>query len=248
METFRRLFLVAALAGLISGVFITLVHQVSTTPLILAAEVYEGAAEAPATGAAMAGESATHTHDAAEAENGHEHGDAEAWSPADGWERTLSTATADVLTGIGFSLLLVAAYRIWGGQMTWRTGLFWGLAGFAAIVASPNLGLPPEVPGTEAAPLADRQAWWVATAALTAMGLGCIFLGKRAWAAALGLALIVLPHAYGAPQPAEYASLAPETLAHRFIVAATIVGLLFWAVLGATTGYIYNRVFKNAVA
>jgi predicted cobalt transporter CbtA len=90
--------------------------------------------------------------------------------------------------------------------------------------------------------------WWIATAALTAAGLGCIFIGRRAWAAALGLALIVLPHAYGAPQPAEYASLAPEALAHRFIVAATIVGLLFWAVLGASTGYFYNRIFKDAVA
>jgi cobalt transporter subunit CbtA len=240
METFGRLFIVAALAGLVSGIFITLVHQVSTTPLILAAEVYEGSADAVA----------TDTHDDAAGATGHSHseGDAEAWSPTDGWQRTLATATADVLTGIGFSLLLVAAYRIWGGQMTWRTGLFWGLAGFAAIVASPNLGLPPEVPGTEAAPLADRQMWWIATAALTAAGLGCIFIGRRAWAAALGLALIVLPHAYGAPQPAEYAGLAPEALAHRFIVAATIVGLLFWAVLGASTGYFYNLIFKNAAA
>ena len=240
METFGRLFIVAALAGLVSGIFITLVHQVSTTPLILAAEVYEGPADAVA----------TDTHDDAAGATGHSHseGDDEAWSPTDGWQRTLATATADVLTGIGFSLLLVAAYRIWGGQMTWRTGLFWGLAGFAAIVASPNLGLPPEVPGTEAAPLADRQIWWIAAALLTAAGLGCIFIGRRAWTAALGLALIVLPHAYGAPQPAEYVSLAPEALAHRFIVAATIVGLLFWAVLGASTGYFYSRIFKDAAA
>ena len=77
------------------------------------------------------------------------------------------------------------------------------------------------------------------------MGLACLFIGKRAWLAAAGLILIVLPHAYGAPQPAEYSSVAPEALAHRFIVAATIVGLLFWAVLGTTTGYFYGRVFKT---
>jgi cobalt transporter subunit CbtA len=250
METFRRLFLVALLAGLVSGVAISAVHQVSTTPLILAAEVYENAGPAETPGAAAEAPAAEgeagHDHD--QAAEGHSHGDGDAWSPADGWERTLSTAVADVLTGVGFSLLLVAAYRIWGGSMTWRTGLFWGLAGFAAIVASPNLGLPPEVPGTEAAPLADRQAWWIATAALTALGLGCIFLVKRAWAAALGLVLIILPHAYGAPQPAEYASAAPEELAHRFIVAATIAGLVFWAILGATTGYFYNRFFKSVAA
>jgi len=242
METFRRLFLVAALAGLISGLFIAVVHQVSTTPLILAAEQYETAAPAEP---AAAADTTTHTHGDGAA---HDHGGGGAWAPADGWERTLSTAVADVLTGIGFSLLLVAAYRIWGGAMNWRTGLYWGLAGFAAIVASPNLGLPPEVPGTAAAPLLDRQIWWLATVALTGAGLAMIFQGKRYWWAALGLALIVLPHAYGAPQPAEHASLAPAALSHRFIVAATIVGLLFWAVLGAATGYFYNRVFKDAAA
>ena len=246
MDTFRRLFLVAALAGLISGVFVTFVHQVSTTPLILAAEVYENGGEAtvvpPVVAEATEGETTTHTHaDGAT----HEHS-TEAWSPADGLERSIATAIADVFIGIGFSLLLVAAYRIWGGQMTWRTGLYWGLAGFTAVVAAPDLGLPPEVPGTEAAPLLDRQIWWVATAVLTAAGLGMIFLGKRSWSAAAGLLLIVLPHAYGAPMPAEHMSAAPEALAHRFVVAATIAGLMFWAVLGTATGYFYHRVFKDA--
>ncbi len=239
MDTFRRLFLVAALAGLVSGVFITLVHQVSTTPIILAAEVYESAGS---TGDVVASADSSNAEAAPEGHD-HEHG-GEAWAPADGWERSLATAIADVLTGIGFSLLLVAAYRFRDGRMTWRTGLFWGLAGFVAIVAAPNLGLPPEVPGTEAAALADRQAWWIATAVLTSVGLACLFLGRRAWLACVGLVLIVLPHAYGAPQPSEYASVAPEALAHRFIVAATIVGFLFWAVLGTTTGYLYGRVFK----
>lgn len=246
METFRRLFIVAALAGLISGVFITFVHHVSTTQLILAAEVYENAtqpAEAP-TADATTSETTAHTHGESTA---HEHG-ADNWGPADGLERTLYTALADVLMGIGFSLLLVAAYRIWGGAMNWRTGLYWGLAGFAAIVLSPDLGLPPEVPGMEAAPLLDRQIWWVATALLTAIGLVLIFLGKHSWLAAIGLALIVLPHAYGAPQPAEHVSAAPAALAQRFVVSAIIAGLLFWAVLGATTGYFYRRVFKDAQA
>lgn len=247
METFRRLFIVAALAGLISGVFITVVHQVSTSKIILAAEVFENAAEAAEPAAAEA--TAADTTNATVAADGHDHEhEAEAWGPEDGMERILYTALADILTGIGFSLLLVAGYRIWGGQMTWRTGLYWGLAGFAAIVLSPDLGLPPEVPGTEAAPLLERQIWWLATAVLTAGGLALIFFGKRYWWAAIGLALIVLPHAYGAPQPAEPGSVAPEELAHRFIVAATIAGLLFWSVLGTATGYFYSRTFKDAAA
>lgn len=255
MDTFRRLFIVAALAGLISGAFITIVHEVSTSKIILAAEVFEnGSATEPAATTESVAPTAASTAAApvAEAAEGEDHDheahDEEAWGPEDGAERMLYTALADVLTGIGFSLLLVAAYRIWGGQITWRTGLYFGLGGFAAIFLSPNLGLPPEVPGTEAAELLARQVWWISTAVMTAAGLAMIFFGKRAWLAALGLIVIVLPHAYGAPQPAEFGSVAPEALAHRFIVAATIGGLLFWSVLGATTGFFYSRFFKDAAA
>ena len=52
---------------------------------------------------------------------------------------------------------------------------------------------------------------------------------RRALYAAFAVILIVLPHLYGAPQPAGYAAAAPEALAHRFTVAATLVSFLFWA-------------------
>ena len=237
MQSFGRLFLVALIAGAVSGIFVSIVHQVATVPVILAAEVYEnGGAEetsVPADAAAPA-EGAAHEH---------EH-DADAWAPADGIERTLYTTAADILTGIGFALVLVAGYRLWGGTVTWRTGLYWGLAGFAAVIVAPSLGLPFEVPGTEAAPLLPRQAWWIATVAATGGGLAMIILGRKVAWCVLGVAIIVLPHAIGAPQPAEYGSVAPEAIAHRFIVAATVTGFLFWAALGASTGLLYNRVLK----
>ena len=237
MQSFGRLFLVALIAGAVSGIFVSIVHQVATVPVILAAEVYEnGGGEetsVPADAAAPA-ESAAHEHE----------NDAEAWAPSDGIERTLYTTAADILTGIGFALVLVAGYRLWGGTVTWRTGLYWGLAGFAAVIVAPSLGLPFEVPGTEAAPLLPRQAWWIATVAATGGGLAMIILGRKVAWCVLGVAIIVLPHAIGAPQPAEYGSVAPEAIAHRFIVAATVTGFLFWAALGASTGLLYNRVLK----
>src|SRR5262249_18446225 len=116
------------------------------------------------------------TTDTATAEHHHE---AEAWQPADGFERTAFTALADVLTGIAFGLLLTAAYALRGQAMDWRQGLFWGLAGFATFTLAPGLGLPPEVPGTESAPLLGRQVWWVATAVATAGGLALIFLTRN---------------------------------------------------------------------
>jgi cobalt transporter subunit CbtA len=251
MDRFRRLFTAAAIAGLLAGVFVTLVHQVTTVPVILAAEVYEKAAEPPATGglpvpaatAAMSGMSSAEMNAMPAV---HDHGSA--WEPKDGLERTAFTALADILTGIGFALLLVAIYALWGGKVDSRKGLYFGLAAFAAVTLAPSLGLPPEVPGTEAAPLLARQIWWVATAGLTGGGLALLFLTRRPLLMAVGVAMIVLPHAYGAPQPAEYASAAPEMLAHRFIVAVTITSLLFWAALGTLSGFFYQRFCTRAPA
>ena len=177
----------------------------------------------------------------------HDHG-AEAWEPADGFERNAFTVLADILTGIGFSLLLVAAYALRGERVDWHKGFCWGLAGFAVFTLAPNLGLPPEIPGTEAAPLLDRQMWWLATVILTAGGLALLFLSKQVKPVyyLVAVAMIVAPHAIGAPQPAEYHSAAPESLAHRFIVAVTMTSFLFWVAMGTLTGLLYKRVFKEA--
>jgi cobalt transporter subunit CbtA len=228
MTVFRNIVFAAALAGLLAGLFVTIVHAVGTVPIILKAETYEKAAEsgpAPATNA----EAATTEH----------HHEAGAWAPADGFQRTAFTALADVLTGIAFGLLLTAAYALRGRAMDWRQGLFWGLAGFATFTLAPGLDLPPEVPGTESAPLLDRQIWWVATAIATAGGLALIFLTRNIALTVLGVALIALPHICGAPQPAEYKSLVPEGLAHSFVVTAVVTSFLFWLVLGSLTGVFY---------
>src|SRR4051812_19204158 len=248
MKMFRRLFIAAASAGLLSGLFVTLVHQVTTVPVILAAEVFEKAAEertpaaAPvADPAVLPAESAASNEDSHEAHD-HDHGGAE-WEPQDGLQRNAFTVLADLLTGVGFALLLIAGYAVSGRSVDWRQGVYWGLAGFAIFILAPGLGLPPEVPGTAAADLTARQIWWVATALLTAGGLGLLFYvrePKPLWVV-VALAMIVVPHAIGAPQPAEYASAAPESLAHRFIVATMIASLLFWVVLGALSGYFYKR-------
>lgn len=245
MQSFGRLLLAAVIAGCISGFVVSVVHQIATVPVILAAEVYEnaGAEAAPADAAAAVTAPAEATATVASDGHDHEH-DAEGWSPADGLERTLYTTAADVLTGIGFALVLMACYRLWGREMNWRTGFYWGLAGFGAVILAPTLGLPFEVPGAEAAPLFDRQLWWIGTVVATGAGLAMIFLGRTAAWCILGLALIVAPHAIGAPQPTEHASVAPESLAHQFIVAATVTGLLFWAALGATTGVFYKRLVQ----
>ena len=227
MAIFRRLVCAALCAGLLSGVVAAGAHQIGTVPLILEAEIYEQAAQhatADKTGAA-----APHEHKAAE------------WEPENGIERAGYTLVADLLAAIGFALLLAAGLALRGGSVTWREGLLWGLAGFATFTIAPGLGLPPEIPGTESGPLVARQLWWLATAVSTASGLALLAFSRRALYAAFAVILIVVPHLYGAPQPADYAAAAPEALAHRFTVAATLVSFLFWAALGASTGYFYRR-------
>src|SRR3546814_13479514 len=78
MARFRRIFFVAALAGLLAGLFVTALHQVGTVPVILKAEVYEQAADTPAAPDHAA--ATAHDHD-------HDH-DSTAWEPQDGLERT----------------------------------------------------------------------------------------------------------------------------------------------------------------
>jgi cobalt transporter subunit CbtA len=220
MAVFRRLVLVGLCAGLLSGIFATAAHQIGTVPVIVKAEMHENAAQV--------GSVHAHAHSAA-------------WEPESGVERTAYTLIADVLTGIGFSLLLAAGLTLRGGEVTWREGLFWGLAGFAASTVAPGLGLPPQVPGTETAPLFDRQVWWLVTAVSTGCALALLSFTRRVPWAILAAILIVLPHLYGAPQPMDHSAEAPESLARQFVVAVTIVSFLFWLILGASTGYFFGR-------
>ena len=111
------------------------------------------------------------------AAHAHEHGDG--WAPADGAERTFFTFAANMVTGIGFALLLVAVSELFGGIADWRQGVFWGLAGFAVFTLAPGLGLPPELPAMPAADLGERQAWWLGTVLATGAALGlCSTAGR----------------------------------------------------------------------
>jgi cobalt transporter subunit CbtA len=241
MGVFRRIVFSSVLAGLFVGVLITLAHQVGTVPLILRGEAYEQAAEAAAPAApAMAIEDHDHAAATAAHSDEHEHGDS-AWAPTNGLERNLLTAAADILTAIGFALMLSAAYVLTGRPVTWREGLFWGLAGFAIFTIAPGLGLAPELPGMPATDLGPRQIWWIGTAVATAAGLGLIVFQRSLVAATAGVVLIAAPHVIGAPAPADTPTNVPGSLWHEFVVAVTVTSFLFWALLGGVTGALHQR-------
>ncbi|AZO23093.1 MULTISPECIES: CbtA family protein [unclassified Mesorhizobium] len=251
MNLFRNVVFIAAIAGLVAGIALACMQAYATVPLILKAEVYEKAggghhhdhaastnnnamsSAAPADNA-MSSAAPTPAEAAAPAED-------EGWAPADGFERFAFNVVANIVTGVGFGLILVAVSEFAGGIGNWRQGVFWGLAGFAVFTLAPGLGLPPELPAMPAAELLPRQIWWTSTVAATAIGLGLIAFRKSLPLAILGVALIVAPHIVGAPQPESFETAIPEGLHHQFVVAVTLTDLVFWLVLGAVVGVVRGR-------
>ncbi|RVB28200.1 cobalt transporter [Mesorhizobium sp. M7A.F.Ca.CA.001.16.1.1] len=250
MNLFRNVVFIAAIAGLVAGVVLACMQAYATVPLILKAEVYEQAggghhhdhaAPAAANSNAMSAAAPAPAEATAAAED-------EGWAPADGFERFAFSVLANIVTGIGFGLILVAVSEFAGGIGGWRQGVFWGLAGFAVFTLAPGLGLPPELPAMPAADLTQRQIWWWATVAATAAGLGLIAFRKSLPLAILAVLLIVAPHVVGAPQPDSYETAIPEGLHHQFVVAVTVTNLVFWLVLGAVVGVVRGRFTGTAAS
>ncbi|MBJ7312493.1 CbtA family protein [Rugamonas sp. CCM 8940] len=197
--------------------------------------------EPASTSAATAATPAPHAHGAeagGEHEHGHEHG---GWKPENGAQRTFFSAVANISMAVAFGLLLSAAMTLRGVSHGWRGALLWGAAGYAVFFLAPSLGLPPEVPGTAAAPLGERQVWWLLTVAATAGGLALLALAPR-WPLKLaGVAILLAPHLVGAPQPLVHASAAPAELAQSFIYATAFANAVFWLALGALSGFFFKK-------
>ena len=138
---FRRIFLTGIVAGLVAGLALSVLQAFTTIPLILQAEAYEAA------GGAHEDPAGTPAHDHAAPE----------WGPAEGLERSFYTALANVITAVGFGLLVSACLALHGRPADARRGVIWGLAGFAVFSLSPSTGLPPELPGSAAGDKYHRQ-------------------------------------------------------------------------------------------
>lgn len=224
---FKRIAQTAGFTGLLAALLLTLLQSFWVAPLILQAESYE---KAPA----------AEMHEHAEgAMAGHVH-DAEAWEPEDGWQRVLSTTGGNLVVAVGFALMLAALYTLRSPAST-RQGALWGLAGFAVFVLAPTLGLPPELPGTAAADLSQRQIWWASTAASTAAGLALIVFAHNWILKVLGAVLLLVPHVVGAPQPQVHSALAPEALETQFKIASLLTNAAFWVAMGLISAWLFRR-------
>lgn len=228
----------ALFAGLIAGLFAAALGQAFLDPLISRAELYESGKLVHFAGSATA----AHDHAAAAAteagtKGGHAHGES---TPGPG--RIVLTVLTTIAAFCGFGLLLVAAFALAERQglarIDRRTGLLFGLAGFAATQLMPGMGLALELPGTSVAALDARQAWWIATAVATAGGIALMTWGGVAGRIA-GAVLIAAPQIYGAPHPLAYEGVVPPELAALFASRALAVGALGWIALGALAGHFW---------
>ncbi len=236
----HRILWAALVAGLVAGLATAVLQHFTTTPLILQAELYEngeapGMAHSGLNGTGFGGARLVLVH------AGEDHGEGGVWAPADGLERTLYTSVVTIGTAFGFALILLSAMVLADARISARSGLMWGAAGFAAVGLAPALGLSPELPGSAAAVLEDRQIWWIATAVATAAGLWLALRVSKPWAITGGIVLMILPHVIGAPHPEGFISEVPAELAGHFAAASLVVMAVVWSLAGTVAGYVWQR-------
>jgi cobalt transporter subunit CbtA len=219
MSLLSRTLYAALVAGAAAGVLLFVLQTWTTLPLINQAERYERA------------EASVHSH-------------SQVSDPADNrLVRAAYSTVGDVLVGIGFGMLLGAMYAL-GGRSGAVPGVLWGLAGFATFHLGPALVVPPSIPALHLAPLSLRQAAWVIAAFCTGLGLAIFAFGSNA-AKIGGLLLLLLPSVLfrllfsesGIDIPSPALS-APE---HLFTVWVLGDFLLFWIVLGALSGHLFEQ-------
>lgn len=235
------------LAGLLAGLAIAILQNFTTTPLILAAEVYENAAPQKAAAAGALGFHAVATVERppvvlAHGDQHDAHGDgaSNVWAPESGLERLAFTTATTVAAAIGFAFLLIGGMTLSGTEIAMRTSMAWAACGFVVTGLAPAAGMPPELPGMAAADLIDRQTWWFLTAVLTAFGLWLFFHVEDVRIRALAVALLIVPHLYGAPhvEGIEPGKL-PAELAARFAALSLVVHAALWMATGYAVGSVW---------
>jgi cobalt transporter subunit CbtA len=226
---FRQIIFNAVLAGFIAGLLLSVAQILIIDPIIFAAESYE----------------VEHDH------GGHDHS-SEAWAPQDGNERTAFTVIANISAGIGFAAVFIAIMsQLQSMAVTTLSlvkGILWGLGGYAVMYVAPSIGLPPEIPGSEAAALESRQLWWLMAVVGVGVGLLALVFGSIKLKMA-GVIAIVLPYVIGAPthigalfshpDPAAVAAL--TELHKQFLIATGVGNLIFWIALGLVSGWAVSR-------
>ncbi len=212
MNYLTRLFAIALLAGTITGLATGLMQELTINPLIVMAEAYESGAVAPG-----------------------DLGPEVAPFQAE-WTRIVTNIATNMIFGFGGALVL-GGVMVMIGKTRLKYGFLIGISAFVIFALAPSLGLPPRPPAYPEADLFTRQIWWIATAACTAVGLGMMFLVRGIWAIVAGIALLAIPHIWGAPLVDESGAILPLSLVQQFSLWSLFITGFFWISLGCLSGY-----------
>ncbi len=218
---FRNLVLSAFIIAISVGAIFSIYQAVFITPIIVDSEVYEVIE--------------TTTNQVA------------AWAPEDGIERETWSFVTNFLLCFAYALILLSAMAT-QTSVTVVKGLFWGGAAYLSVFVAPALGLPPEIPGMEAAYLEGRQGWWLLTVVLTVIALWLIAF-HSAMNKIIGVLLLLIPHFIGAPQPEidGFINTDPQAIEaltqlwHKFIIQTSLANALLWLLIGGSSGYLVEK-------
>lgn len=244
--TLRNLILSALMVGVISGLCYGLFQQLQINPIIYAAEVYEVA------------EPVAEHHGNDEAPVAHSHDHSEAWSPEEGLQRIVATLVANISIAFALSLIMISLMALHNQKsnkpkLNIYTGALWGVAAmFSFFVAPALLGLHPEVPGTIAADLENRQYWWIFCAFASSAGIAISYYAKG-FLKLVGLILIALPHLVGAPMPElhGFANTEPAAvkalgeLSQQFYLMTAIGMFILFILMGLLSSLSLNKFIKT---
>ena len=234
---FKRIVYAAMLAGLISGLILSVIQQIFVVPSILEAEKYEEgeneAALVPVSPLEVA-----HVENLIE-----EHDDGVTWTPENGLERTLYTFVSNILYAVSFGLMIAAGLSLRPVRKWWQ-GAYWGLAGLTVFYLVPSYIYAPTLPGTLEAELLMRQLWWIASIECGLIGLAMVFFTPYWMTRLLGGMLFFLPHLVGAP-PGEIIIFVPKSLLNEFLIANLATTTVYWILLGLFTAYFFERLSRR---
>jgi cobalt transporter subunit CbtA len=221
-----KIILSTLVAGLLAGLIMAGIQYLRLTPLIQIAESYES----PETEAiAEANKPCVETMPGMKMcnDNGRP-----SWKPAEGWQRTISTTTASLMTGAGFAILMLGMSMLTNITITKQNGLIWGICGFCAVSLAPAIGLPPQLPGMPTIDLHSRQIWWIATILLTGAATYIWVKARNGWWQLAAIIIAIAPQVFAPIAPAKTESNLPTSLAAEFVSSSLAANLIMWLAIG----------------
>lgn len=233
---FRRLILSALLVGVVAGLLQSVIQINAVDPILFESEAFEV--------------EGAHDH------NTHDHS-MDAWSPEDGAERTAYTVLSSIMAGVGYAAVLLALMvqiqSLGLVKQSLSKGALWGLGGFIAFFVAPAIGIPPEIPGINAAPVEQRQLWWLLVAVSVGVALLLLAFAPIKFKA-VALPLLVLPyffvpHHEGALflHPDAQAVESLTALHQQFIIMSGMTNAIFWLCLGLLSAVIIRKWVVHAL-